>query len=75
MELFDDPLLKMEVQDLVEWISRANEALLNEATDFQGNYSFGLSSFPIGLSVLGGRAVGLTRKGRPLGSPSGFQSL
>lgn len=65
----------MEVQDLVEWISRANEALLNEATDFQGNYSFGLSSFPIGLSVLGGRAVGLTRTGRPLGSPSGFQSL
>ena len=75
LELFDDPLLKTEVQDPVEWILGANEAILNKATGFQGNYSSGLSSSPIGLSILGDGAVGLTMADCPLGSPSGFRPL
>ena len=51
----------------MEWISGANEALLNEATGFQGNYSSGLSSPPFSsfwslqLLLQDGRLLDLTR--------------
>ena len=49
------------------WISGTNEALLNEAIDFQGESSSILSSSTVGPFALGDGVAGLERAEYPLG--------